>query len=124
MSSTRLRKSSHSIALTTLSALSLTLAATACKPETAAPEPTTPPVTADCVVVESDGSYRPVDDDRCDDSDSGSGFVWIYGGTYHPHTGRISGGTRSKPAGTNISTRSGKVIVGGFGSSGKGGSGS
>ncbi|MFI6296780.1 hypothetical protein ACIBEJ_34685 [Nonomuraea sp. NPDC050790] len=102
------------VVATALVALSLSLAACGDDSES---------VTADCVVKQADGSHKAVDDDLCDRSGGhGSSFVWIYGGT--SSGGYIRGGTTTRPANTNISTRSGKTIVGGFGSSSKGGSGS
>ncbi|MFI6496833.1 hypothetical protein [Nonomuraea typhae] len=77
-------------------------------------------VTADCV-DKATGKILP--DSHCSSGGSAGGGVFIYGGTVGGD-GRVSGGSYSKPANTNISTRSGKVLVGGFGGSGKGGSGS
>ena len=77
-------------------------------------------VTADCV---ERGTNRVLPDKHCSTAGGGSSGVFIYGGTPGPD-GRVQGGTYTKPPNTNINTRSGKVVVGGFGSSGKGGSGS
>lgn len=105
-------KASKTITLATaLVALSVSLAACSDEPET-------PPVTADCVQKQPDGTLKAVDDDLCDDSrGGGSSFVWIYGGHYS--NGHVTGGSHQKPANTNISSRSGKTIVGGFGQSGR-----
>ncbi|SDH68062.1 hypothetical protein SAMN05421505_12056 [Sinosporangium album] len=109
------RKSSASVPAAAVAALSLLL--TGCADEST--------VTADCVIRQADGTYKVVDDDKCDrGGSSSSSFVWIYGGTHNSSTRRITGGTMTKPSNSNISTRSGKVITGGFGGSGKSGSGS
>lgn len=108
-------KASKSITISALAALSLALVP-GCSDDSDT-------VTADCVVKQPDGSYKAVDDDLCDkDGHGGSSFIWIYGGT--SHGGYVRGGTMQRPANTNISTRSGKTVVGGFGSSSKGGTGS
>ncbi|GAA4209185.1 hypothetical protein GCM10022252_75330 [Streptosporangium oxazolinicum] len=117
------RKASRSITVFALAALSLSLVA-AC-----ADEPETPPVTADCVVKQPDGSYKAVDDKLCDNpggAQSAVGFwpVWIYGGSYDSRTHRVTGGSKFRPLNTNINARSGRVITSGFGSSAKGGGGS
>jgi hypothetical protein len=112
-------KASKTITIATLTALSLSL--TACADNNSST------VVADCAARQPDGSYKAVDDKHCDKHSGGGGgggaFVWMYGGT-RASNGRIHGGTLHKPANTNINTRSGRVVVGGFGSSGKGGSGS
>ncbi|MBP2704467.1 hypothetical protein JOL79_11640 [Microbispora sp. RL4-1S] len=110
-------KATTSLTLTTLAALSLACAATACSDDG-------PDVTADCVVKQADGSYKQVDDDYCDDHHHGGGstFVWIYGGS-HGNGGRVTGGSFTRPANANITSSSGKVISrGGFG--GRAGAGS
>lgn len=114
-------KASQTITIATLTALSLSL--TACADTGSG----SGAVTADCVTRQPDGTYKSVDDKHCGKTTSGGGgggaYVWMYGGT-RASDGRIHGGTLHKPANTNINTRSGRVVVGGFGSSGKGGSGS
>ncbi|WP_152990180.1 hypothetical protein [Sphaerimonospora mesophila] len=85
-------------------------------------------MTADCAAKQRDGSYRAVADSYCDNHRSsgghgGGGFVWIYGGS-HASNGTVTGGTLTRPQNTNISSRSGRVIVGGFGGNAKGGGGS
>ncbi|MEV1171619.1 hypothetical protein [Nonomuraea sp. NPDC049784] len=112
------RRASTTVTVTTaLAALSLSLSA--CGGDTSAPS-----VTADCVVQQPDGSYKAVDDNYCDDDDNDhDSFVWIYGGT-SSHNGHIYGGTRQRPSHTNVTSRSGKVVVGGFGGTSKGGGGS
>ncbi|TQS45011.1 hypothetical protein [Cryptosporangium phraense] len=78
-------------------------------------------VTARCVdrsSYQSDGSYRVIDDDYCDDGryyGSHGGYFWYYGGT--SRGSRIYKGTTVKPKDAHISTPSGKTIQrGGFGS--------
>lgn len=105
------------IALYLVSALSVTLAATGCAEEKT--------VTADCV---KRGTNEVVSDREC--KSGGSSFVWIYGGTVYNGTGTtggrryVKGGSSVMPPKTNINTRSGTTLRGGFGSSSKGGSGS
>ncbi|MFI5958765.1 hypothetical protein [Cryptosporangium sp. NPDC051539] len=78
-------------------------------------------VTARCVdrnSYQSDGSYRVVDDDRCDDNNryygSHGGYYWYYGGT--SRGSRIYKGTTVKPKDATITTPKGKTIQrGGFG---------
>lgn len=79
-------------------------------------------VTARCVDDDrrSDGSYRVVDEDRCDD-DSGTGRTGgsfsYYGGS--ASGGSVSGGTRARPSDAEVVTESGKVIQrGGMGGRG------
>ncbi len=77
-------------------------------------------VTADCVQRQPDGSTKVVSDSKCSSGGgSSSGFVWLYGGSYS--NGRVTGGSYTKPAGTNITSRGGAPIVrGGFGGTGHG----
>jgi len=77
-------------------------------------------VNADCVDTSSrqaDGSYAVVGDDYCDDTryhGSHGAYGWYYGGARL--AGRVLNGTMIKPSGSQISTRSGRVIQrGGFG---------
>jgi hypothetical protein len=77
-------------------------------------------VNADCVDTSSrqaDGSYAVVGDDYCDDTHyhgSHGAYGWYYGGSRL--AGRVMNGTTIKPSGSQISTRSGRVIQrGGFG---------
>ncbi|MEZ0076612.1 hypothetical protein [Planotetraspora sp. GP83] len=78
-------------------------------------------VGADCVDMSSrrpDGSYTVVDDDFCDDDHhyhgSRGAYGWYYGGSHSG--GRVSRGSTIRPADTEITTRSGRVIQrGGFG---------
>ncbi|GAA1294123.1 hypothetical protein [Planotetraspora silvatica] len=77
-------------------------------------------VNADCVDTSSrqaDGSYAVVSDDYCDDTryhGSHGAYGWYYGGARL--AGRVINGTTIKPSGSQISTRSGRVIQrGGFG---------
>ncbi|MFI7641943.1 hypothetical protein [Nonomuraea sp. NPDC049400] len=116
------RRASTTVTVTTaLAALSLSLSACGSDPSE---DSSAPSVTADCVVQQPDGSYKAVDDDYCDDDDNDrDSFVWIYGGS-SSHNGHIYGGTRQRPSNTNITSRSGKVIVGGFGGTSKGDGGS
>ncbi|MEU4513247.1 hypothetical protein AB0G05_27435 [Nonomuraea wenchangensis] len=109
------RKASRSVAVAAaLATLSVSVVACA---------DSAPAVTADCVVKQPNGQYKAVDDDYCDDRrGGGSSFIWIYGGT--SRGGYVSGGTTYRPANTNITSRSGKVVVGGFGGSAKSGGGS
>ncbi|GHE31300.1 hypothetical protein GCM10017673_37530 [Streptosporangium violaceochromogenes] len=111
------RLASCGVTVAALAALSLSLVA-ACSDD-----PDVPPVTADCVVRQPDGSYQAVDDKLCD-TGSGSSFVWIYDGRHDSRTGRVSGGTFRRPPQTNITARSGRVVVGGFGGSARAGGGS
>ena len=111
-------KASKHVTLGALAALSLAIVSTGCASREA------DKVTADCVVKETDGDLKIVDDQYCSSGDAGgSGYVWIYGAS-PSSPGYVRGGSYRRPPNTNISTRSGKVIVGGFGSSSKGGSGS
>lgn len=123
------RKSSATVVVSALSALSLAVAGCG-SPDT---------VTARCVDKDrrSDGSYRVVDEDRCDDSSSSSGnggsgyggsghgssggYFYYYGGTVG--SGRVSGGTTTRPSDARVVTESGRVIQRG-GMGGRGGSGS
>ncbi|WP_017558087.1 hypothetical protein [Nocardiopsis baichengensis] len=109
------RKSSATVVVGALSALSLAVAGCG-SPDT---------VTARCVDDDrrSDGSYRVVDEDRCDD-DSGTGrtggYFYYYGG--NASGGSVSGGTRARPSDAKVVTESGKVIQrGGMGGRGGGG---
>ncbi|GAA4567480.1 hypothetical protein [Planotetraspora kaengkrachanensis] len=77
-------------------------------------------VNADCVDTSSrqaDGSYAVVGDDYCDDTryhGPHGAYAWYYGGARV--AGRVLNGTTIKPSGSQISTRSGRVIQrGGFG---------
>ncbi|MEU7912083.1 hypothetical protein [Microbispora bryophytorum] len=81
-------------------------------------------VGADCVdtsTLNPDGSYVVVDDDHCDDDGGSSHYYgshgayrWYYGGTRNG--GRVYRGTTVRPADTQITTRSGRVVQrGGFG---------
>ncbi|MEU7891726.1 hypothetical protein AB0B45_02550 [Nonomuraea sp. NPDC049152] len=79
-------------------------------------------VMADCVdttTLAADGSYQPVDERFCDGG-SHSGYTYVYGGAYS--SGRVHGATTIRPSNVGISTRTGRVIVGGFGGRGGGGS--
>ncbi|GAA1007203.1 hypothetical protein Aple_017400 [Acrocarpospora pleiomorpha] len=83
-------------------------------------------VDADCVDMSNplpDGSYPLVDDDFCDDDyrRSHAAYGWYYGGVL---VGRhVRGGTTLRPAGAQITSRTGKVVQrGGFGSHGSSGS--
>ncbi|MDA2808852.1 hypothetical protein [Nocardiopsis suaedae] len=114
------RKSSATVFVSALSALSLAVAGCG-SPDT---------VTARCVDKDrrSDGSYRVVDEDRCDDDSSSSsggartgGYFFYYGGT--AGSGRVSGGTTTRPSDARVVTESGRVIQRG-GMGGRGGSGS
>src|SRR5688572_2592051 len=101
MTSSR-RMSSRSVSIAAVGVLSLALAA--CTDEGQV-------VTADCVVTEADGTYRPVDDDVCDnDGGSHGSAIWLYGGSLS--NGRITGGSSVKPPQSNINTRSGTVVTG------------
>jgi hypothetical protein len=107
------KKASTAVVLTTLVALSLGTAACSSGPN----------VTADCVVKQPNGQLKAVDDRYCDKHQAISGVnpVWVYGGS--SHSGYVSGSSYSKPAGANITSRSGTVISrGGLG--GRAGSGS
>lgn len=92
-------------------------------------------VVAHC--VDSNGVI--VDDDYCDENYARShggyysgGHVYIGGNQYHYHYGgtgtygqKVTGGTTLRPGNAEVRTKSGTVIQrGGFGISGKGGSGS
>lgn len=103
-------KASATITVTAaVAALSLSLAACGGK--------NPPAVTADCTQRQPDGSHKVVADELCDRHAGGS--AWIYGGSYH--NGYVSGGSQARPPRTDISTRSGRTVVGGFGGSGRGG---
>src|SRR5690606_36802416 len=113
------RKSSKAVVAGAIGALSLVVAAGCSSPDT---------VTARCVDKDrlNDGSYRVVDEDRCDDSSSshygsgGGGYFFYYGGSA---TGsRVSGGSTSRPSDAKIVTEKGNVIQRG-GMGGRGGSG-
>ncbi len=110
-------KASARVTITALAALSLTFAATAC-------DGGGRDVTADCVIKQNDGKLKAVDDSLCKGqraSGGGVAPVWVYGGS--SRSGYVSGGSYSKPAGANITSRSGTVISrGGFGGKAGGGS--
>ncbi|MFW5420434.1 hypothetical protein J0910_27850 [Nocardiopsis sp. CNT-189] len=115
------RKSSRTVVAGAIGALSLAVAAGCSSPDT---------VTARCVDEDrlSDGSYRVVDEDRCDDDSSssssyssgGGGYFFYYGGS--ASGSRVSGGSTSRPSGSKIVTERGNVIQRG-GMGGRGGSG-
>ena len=118
------RKSSKAVVAGAIGALSLVVAAGCSSPDT---------VTARCVDKDrlNDGSYRVVDEDRCDDDSSsssssshygssGGGYFFYYGGS--ASGSRVSGGSTSRPADARIVTEKGNVIQRG-GMGGRGGSG-
>lgn len=119
------RKSSATVFVSALSALSLAVAGCG-SPDT---------VTARCVDKDRrpDGSYRVVNEDRCDDDSSSSssnsggsgartgGYFFYYGG--NADSGRVSGGSTTRPSDARVVTESGRVIQRG-GMGGRGGSGS
>lgn len=74
--------------------------------------------------------YQVVDDDLCDDPDSTSttrsshsSYFWYYGGV-RTTSGRVTGGSKYMPSGTNITSAGGKTIRSGFGGSSSSHSGS
>ncbi|GAA3761486.1 hypothetical protein [Salinactinospora qingdaonensis] len=108
------RRSSPAVVIGAVSALSLAIAG--CSNET---------VTAYCVDSDSldpDGSYRTVDEDRCDDdrvSGTGGGaYFFYYGGNLNGS--RVKGGSTARPDGIKIVTQRGTVISRG-GAGGRGG---
>lgn len=106
------RKATKSITLVALAAVSLAMVAACDEPDTV----------ADCVVKQPDGSYKKVDDDKCDRNGGSYGsYVWVYGGSTS-RDGYVHGGTLQAPSRGTVSTRSGTTIRGGFGGHGGGGS--
>ncbi|GAB3211631.1 hypothetical protein ACQEU5_05710 [Marinactinospora thermotolerans] len=116
--SPRPRKSSPAVLIGAVGALSLTIAGCSSNDT----------VTAYCVDRDSrnsDGSYRTVDEDRCDDNGAtagggGGGYHYYYGGSRSGQ--RVSGGTVTRPSGVTIVTERGTTISRG-GAGGRGGSG-
>ncbi|WP_153263092.1 hypothetical protein [Nonomuraea phyllanthi] len=81
-------------------------------------------VVADCVIAtqQADGTYQVVDDRYCDGGSHAAYYHWLYGSSTTGRTGYVRGGTTTKPANAQITTRTGKVISrGGFGGRGTGG---
>ncbi|NRQ31317.1 hypothetical protein HII36_05620 [Nonomuraea sp. NN258] len=82
-----------------------------------------PEVVADCVIAtqQVDGTYQVVDDRFCNGGSHAAYYHWLYGSSTTNRPGYVRGGTRTLPANTNVTSRTGTVIRGGFGSSSKGG---
>jgi hypothetical protein len=83
-------------------------------------------VVADCVIAtqQADGTYQVVDDRFCDGGSHAAYYHWMYGSSTSNRTGYVRGGTTTKPADGQITTRTGRVVQrGGFGGRGTGGGG-
>ena len=83
-------------------------------------------VTADCVIAtqQTDSTYQVVDDRFCDGGSHTAYYHWMYGSSTTSRTGYVRGGTTTKPADAQITTRTGRVVQrGGFGGRGTGGGG-
>ncbi|WP_431928617.1 hypothetical protein [Nonomuraea jabiensis] len=83
-------------------------------------------VVADCVIAtqQADGTYQVVDDRYCEGGSHVAYYHWLYGSSTASRTGYVRGGTTTRPANAQITSRTGKVISrGGFGGRGTGGGG-